>query len=65
MPRGLPERLRLAFLTQAAVGVVIILVGAYIAMVTAERDVAARALKDEAAYFWQQRADNPLRSAPP
>jgi signal transduction histidine kinase len=64
MPRGLPERLRLAFLGQAVVAVAIIVLGAYVAMVTAERDVAARALHDEAAYFWQQRAAHPLRDAP-
>lgn len=64
MARGLPERLRLAFLGQAALAVAVIVLGAYVAMTTAEHDVAARALHDEATYFWQQRASNPLRSAP-
>ena len=59
MTPGLPERLRMAFLIQAAIAALIILVGAGIAVQTAKRDVAASALREEADYFWDQRAADP------
>jgi len=46
MTPGLPERLRMAFLIQAAIAALIILVGAGIAVQTAKRAVAASALRE-------------------
>jgi signal transduction histidine kinase len=64
MAQGLPERLRVAFLLQVAIATLIIIAGGYLGMEEAKRDVAARALRDEAAYFWEQRATDPTRDAP-
>jgi len=64
MTQGLPERLRMAFMIQAAIAALIILVGADIALQTAKHDVAASALREEADYFWQQRAADPGRVPP-
>jgi hypothetical protein len=64
MAQGLPERLRMAFLIQAAIAALIILVGAGVAVQTAKHDVAASALREEAAYFWEQRAADPGRVPP-
>jgi signal transduction histidine kinase len=64
LPRGLPHRLRFAFLAQVAMASLVILAGAYVALSVAKHDVAARALQDEAAYYWQQRAADPGRDAP-
>jgi signal transduction histidine kinase len=64
MQGGLPEKLRNALLIQGVIAVLILLAGAGIAMRTAEKDVAASALQDEAAYFWEHRAANPGHDAP-
>jgi hypothetical protein len=64
MAQGLPERLRMAFLIQAAFAALIIVVGAGVAVQTAKHDVAANALREEADYFWQQRAADPGRVPP-
>ena len=64
MTQGLPERLRMAFLIQAAIAALIILVGADIAVERAKHDVAAGALREEADYFWQQHAADPGRVPP-
>ncbi|MDB6163692.1 MAG: histidine kinase [Xanthomonadaceae bacterium] len=64
MQHGLPEKLRVAFLLQVVAAVLVIVAGGYFALETARQDVAARALHDEASYFWQQRAMDPTRDAP-
>jgi DNA-binding winged helix-turn-helix (wHTH) protein len=64
MSQGLPRRLRFAFLMQVAMASVVIVAGAYVALQIAKQDVAARTLRDEAAYYWQQRAIDPARVAP-
>lgn len=64
MPHGLARKLRFVFLMQAAMASVVILAGAYAAVTVAKRDVAARALQDEAAYYWERRATDAGRMAP-
>src|SRR6478735_2248416 len=64
MSQGLPRRLRFAFLMQVAMASLVIVAGAYFALQIAKQDVAARILRDEAAYYWQQRAIDPTRVAP-
>ncbi len=64
MPHGLPRKLRFAFLMQVAMASLVILAGAYAALEVAKHDVAARALQDEAAYYWEQQASDPAREAP-
>ena len=64
MPHGLPRKLRHAFLMQVVMASIVILVGAYAVVAVAKHDIAARALQDEAAYYWQQRAVDPAHIAP-
>jgi len=64
MSQALPRRLRFAFLMQVAMASVVIVAGAYAGLRIAEQDVAARTLRDEAAYYWEQRSLDPSRIAP-
>lgn len=64
MPQGLPRKLRSAFLLQVAMASIVILAGAYAAVTIAKHEIAARALQDEAAYYWERRAADPARIAP-
>lgn len=64
MSHGLPHKLRNVFLMQVAMASILIVAGAYTAVAVAKHDIAARALQDEATYFWQQRAADPARIAP-
>jgi len=43
---------------------VVIVAGAYVGLRIAEQDVAARTLRDEASYYWEQRSLDPSRIAP-
>ena len=64
MSQGLPRKLRHAFLMQVVMASIVILAGAYAVVAVAKHDIAARALQDEAAYYWEQRAVDPARIAP-
>ncbi|MFL6591497.1 MAG: sensor histidine kinase [Luteimonas sp.] len=64
MSQALPRRLRFAFLMQVAMASAVIVAGAYGALQIAKQDVAARTLRDEAAYYWQQRSIDPSRIPP-
>ena len=64
MSQALPRRLRFAFLMQVAMASVVIVAGAYAGLRIAEQDVAARTLRDEASYYWEQRSLDPSRIAP-
>lgn len=64
MPQGLPHKLRFAFLMQVAMASIVIVVGAYAAVVVVRHAIAADALSDEATYFWAQRQANPARLPP-
>jgi signal transduction histidine kinase len=64
MPPGLPRKLRHAFLMQVVMASIVILAGAYAVVAVTKHDIAARALQDEATYYWQQRAVDPARIAP-
>ncbi|MEO6264393.1 MAG: HAMP domain-containing sensor histidine kinase [Luteimonas sp.] len=64
MPHGLPRQLRFAFLMQVVMASIVIIAGAFAAVTVAKHEIAARALQDEAAYYWEQRAADPARAAP-
>jgi signal transduction histidine kinase len=64
MSHGLPRKLRHAFLMQVVMASIVILAGAYAVVAVARHDIAARALQDEAAYYWEQRAVDPAHIAP-
>jgi signal transduction histidine kinase len=64
MSHGLPRRLRFAFLMQVALASLVIVAGAYAALLVAKQQIATGLLREEAAYYWQQRALEPGRVAP-
>lgn len=64
MSQGLPRRLRFAFLMQVAMASLVIVAGAYAALSVAKQSIAEGLLRDEAAYYWQQRASQAELAAP-
>lgn len=64
MSDGLPRKLRYAFLLQVVMASVVILAGTYASVTVFKRDVSSLALHNEAAYFWGQRASDPIRQPP-
>jgi signal transduction histidine kinase len=64
MSHGLPRRLRFAFLMQVMMASLVIVAGAYAAIEVTKQQIATGLLREEAAYFWQQRAAEPTRLAP-
>lgn len=61
---GLRRRLRFAFVLQVLMASLVIIAGAYAALAVAKQEIAKGLLREEAAYFWQQRATEPSRTAP-
>lgn len=64
MSEGLSRKFRIAFIVQAVMACAIIILGAYIGAVTAERALLQRSLQDEAAHFWQRLDANPAHVVP-
>ncbi len=53
MPHGLPRKLRIAFILQAVMVSVAIVVGVYLISAVIKHSLMNTALKEEAAHFWQ------------
>ncbi len=64
MSQGLPRQLRYAFLLQVVMASVVILAGTYASVTVFKRDMASQALHNEAAFFWKQRASDPIKAPP-
>jgi signal transduction histidine kinase len=64
MPQGLPRKLRLAFLLQAVMASLVILVGTYAGVVVVKSELARQSLQGEAEYYWERHASDPSWQAP-
>lgn len=61
---GLPRKLKYAFVLQATMAIVAIVLGAYLASTVALREWSQRSLLEEADYFWEQRRIDPAHPVP-
>ena len=64
MPYGLPRKIRIAFIMQAVLGSLAILVGAYLVTTVVKYSLIHTVLKHEAAHFWQLRATSSTQPPP-
>lgn len=64
MTQGLPRRLRIAFVAQVVMASLVIVLGAYVAVVVAERELTKRTLQAEANHFWQRYEQDSSHRAP-
>ena len=53
MPHGLPRKIRIAFILQAVLASLGILLGAWLVSLVIKHSLVSSALREEAAYFWQ------------
>lgn len=65
MSHDLSRKLRFAFLVQVTLATLVILAGTWVAMEVAKREIARRALQEEADYFFAMRAAGDLQRRPP
>lgn len=52
MPHGLPRKIRIAFILQAVLASLGILLGAWLVSLVIKHSLVGAALREEAAYFW-------------
>lgn len=64
MPDGLSNRLKYAFILQAAMAVLAIVMGALAVSAVAVDELSKRSLQEEAAYFWARHARDPQAQPP-
>jgi signal transduction histidine kinase len=64
MPKGLPRRLRFAFVLQVALASLVILAGTGVAVVVVRHEIARYALQEEINFFWAMRAKDPAHQPP-
>src|SRR5688500_7585216 len=58
MPGGLSRRLKSAFILQAVIATIVIVLGTFVAGSIAVDQVTRRYMREEAATFWRERARN-------
>lgn len=64
MPYGLPRKIRIAFIVQAVLASLAIVVGAYLVSAVIKYSLIRTVLQDEAAHFWQLYAASPAQPPP-
>ena len=64
MAHGLPRRIKLAFITQALIGSIVITVGILLTGIVVRQKVVEQRVEQEARAFWQAYADDPSHRLP-
>jgi signal transduction histidine kinase len=64
MPHGLPRKIRIAFILQAVLASLGILLGAWLVSLVIKHSLVSSALKEEAAYYWQLYDASPMQPPP-
>jgi len=64
MPYGLPRKLRRAFIVQALLASLAVLVGGYLVALVIKHGLVQEVLREEAAHFWSAHARDPRHPAP-
>lgn len=64
MPQGLPRRIKLAFVTQALIGSIVITLGIVLAAVVVRHSVIEQRVRSEAEAFWRARSIEPDHRLP-
>ena len=64
MPHGLPRKIRIAFILQAVLASLGILLGAWLVSLVIKHSLVSAALREEAAYYWTLHAASPTQPPP-
>ncbi|WP_313318427.1 HAMP domain-containing sensor histidine kinase [Stenotrophomonas sp.] len=64
MPYGLPRKLKRAFIVQALLASLAVLVGGYLVALVIKHGLVKEVLREEAEHYWRARAENPHTPAP-
>ena len=64
MPHGLPRKIRIAFILQAVLASLGILLGAWLVSLVIKHSLVSGALREEAAYFWDLHAASAAQPPP-
>jgi len=64
MPHGLPRKIRIAFILQAVLASLGILLGAWLVSLVIKHSLVQSTLREEAAYFWTLHASSPAQPPP-
>ncbi len=64
MPHGLPRKIRIAFILQAVLASLGILLGAWLVSLVIKHSLVSSALQEEAAYYWQLYDASPMQPPP-
>ncbi|HEY0333802.1 MAG TPA: HAMP domain-containing sensor histidine kinase [Stenotrophomonas sp.] len=64
MPHGLPRKIRIAFILQAVLASLAILLGGYLVSVVIKHGLVRSLLQDEAAHYWQLYEASPAQPPP-
>ena len=64
MPHGLPRKIRIAFILQAVLASLGILLGAWLVSLVIKHSLVGAALREEAAYFWTLHEASPVQPPP-
>lgn len=64
MPHGLPRKIRIAFILQAMLASLGILLGAWLVSLVIKHSLVSAALREEAAYFWTLHEASPTQPPP-
>ncbi len=64
MPHGLPRKIRIAFLLQALLASLGILLGAWLVSLVIKHSLVGAALREEAAYYWTLHDASPMQPPP-
>ncbi|MCD7098214.1 HAMP domain-containing sensor histidine kinase [Stenotrophomonas sp. MMGLT7] len=64
MPHGLPRKVRIAFIVQAALASLALLVAAYLVWMIVRHSLVRAALQEEAAHYWQLYEASPAQPPP-
>ncbi len=64
MPHGLPRKIRIAFLLQAVLASLGILLGAWLVSLVIKHSLVGAALREEASYYWTLHDASPMQPPP-
>lgn len=64
MPHGLPRKIRIAFILQAVLASLGILLGAWLVSLVIKHSLVGAALREEAAYYWTLHEASPVQPPP-
>lgn len=64
MPHGLPRKIRIAFILQALLASLGILLGAWLVSLVIKHSLVSSVLQEEAAYYWQLYDASPMQPPP-